>query len=300
MSSIFIWLPLLFLLTKKLLHNKNNNLVNPPPSPPKLPLLGHLHLLGSHPHRSLYNLSQKNGPIMLLKLGSVPTIAISSATAARELFKHHDLASCSRPRLTGTGRFSYNFQDLNLSPHGERWRELRKIFMTELFSTKRVQSFYHIREEEIDKLLKFISNSSSLGTPIDLAKTSYALTANVIFRMAFGKKFSGGELDNENFQHIIRRSMVALGSFFVSDFFPRVGWLVDWISGAYGTLEKSFGEMDAIFQKVVDDRIKFKESYRSSEENIVDVLLRMERDSSEFDTVKFTHECVKALIMVNF
>ncbi|KAA0034254.1 cytochrome P450 71B34-like [Cucumis melo var. makuwa] len=298
MNSVFIWLPLLFLLTKKLLKKKNNNLVNnPPPSPPKLPLLGHLHLLGSHPHRSLYNLSQTHGPIMLLKLGSVPTIAISSASAARELFRQHDLASCSRPRLTGSGRFSYNFQDLNLSPYGERWRELRKIFILELFSTKRVQSFHHIREEEIDKLLNCISNSSSLGTPIDLAQTSYALTANVTFRIAFGKRFSGGELDNENFQHIIRRSMVALGSFFATDYFPCVGWIVDWISGVNGTLEKSFGEMDAIFQKVVDDRIKFKESCRSSEENIVDVLLRMERDSSELHAVKFTHECVKALIM---
>ena len=234
---------------------------------------------------------------MLLKLGCVPTVIISSAAVARGLFKHHDLASCSRPRLTGSGRFSYNFQDLNLSPYGERWRELRKIFILELFSTKRVQSFQHIREEEVGKLLKIISNSASLGTPIDLSQTIYTLTANITFRIAFGKSFSGGELDNENFQHIIRRAMVALGSFSATDFFPGVGWIIDRLSGVHGILEKSFAEVDAIFQQVVDDRIKFLEISRN-EENIVDVLLRMERDSSKFDAVKFTQDRVKALIMV--
>ncbi|CAK9316528.1 unnamed protein product [Citrullus colocynthis] len=285
-------------LVVQLLHNNEKKVVNvPPPTPPKLPFLGHLHLLGSHPHRSLWNLSKEHGPIMLLKLGSVPTVIISSAAVARELFKHHDLASCSRPRLTGSGRFSYNFQDLNLSPYGERWRELRKIFILELFSTKRVQSFQHIREEEVGKLLKIISNSASLGTPIDLSQTIYTLTANITFRIAFGKSFSGGELDNENFQHIIRRAMVALGSFSATDFFPGVGWIIDRLSGVHGILEKSFAEVDAIFQQVVDDRIKFME-ISPNEENIVDVLLRMERDSSEFGTVKFTQDRVKALIMV--
>ncbi|CAK9316529.1 unnamed protein product [Citrullus colocynthis] len=281
-----------------LLHNNKKEVNVSPPTPPKLPFLGHLHLLGSHPHRSLWNLSKKHGPIMLLKLGSVPTVIISSAAVARELFKHHDLASCSRPRLTGSGRFSYNFQDLNLSPYGERWRELRKIFIIELFSTKQVQSFQHIREEEVGLFVNSISQSShSSKDPIDLSVRAYSLTANITTRIAFGKSFRGGELDNQNFQQVIRRAVVAIGSFSTADFFPSFGWIVDRLSGVHGRLEKSFAELDAFFQQVVDDRIKFKPTSRS-EENIVDVLLRMERDSSEFDALILTQDCIKALIMV--
>ncbi|KAA0034257.1 cytochrome P450 71B37-like [Cucumis melo var. makuwa] len=260
MSSIFIWFPLLFLLTsvlllktKKLIHSNSKKLItNPPPRPPKLPLLGHLHLLGSHPHRSLCNLSRTHGPIMLLKLGSIPTVVISSATAARDLFKHHDLASCSRPRLTGSGRFSYNFQDLNLSPYGVRWRELRKIFMLELFSTKRVQSFHHIREEEVSLLINSISQHSLNfpSNPVDLSDKSYSLTAIIITRIGFGKSFRGGELDNQNFQKVMCRTTDALKSFWITDFFPSIGWIVDRISGVQ--LEKSFGEMDAFFSKGVE------------------------------------------------
>ena len=308
MNSIFIWFPLIFLSTsllllktKKLIHSYNKKLIiNPPPSPPKLPLLGHLHLLGSHPHHSLCNLSRTYGPIMLLKLGSIPTVVISSATAARELFKHHDLASCSRPRLMGSGRFSYNFQDLSLSPYGERWRELRKIFILELFSTKRVQSFHRIREKEVSLLINSISQQSLKfsSNPIDLGDKSYSLTANITTRIAFGKSFRGGELDNQNFQKVMRRTIDAIKGFSISDFFPSFGWIVDRISGVHGKLEKSFGEMDAFFQKVVDDRINMDKGTSGNEENIVDVLLRMKRDGFQSDALILTQDCIKALIMV--
>ncbi|XP_023521706.1 cytochrome P450 71B26-like [Cucurbita pepo subsp. pepo] len=300
-NDFFIWVPLLFLCSSLLLLKSirkqtkpNNKLL--PPTPPKLPLLGHLHLIGSLPHRSLSQLSKKYGPVMLLQLGSVPTIVISSAAAARELFKFHDLASCSRPHLTGSGRFSYNFLDLNLSPYGERWRELRKICMLQLFTARRVQSFQEIREEEVGRLVNSISQSSSSSAPIDLSKKSYSLTANVTTRIAFGSIFSGGKLDNENLQHVMRRAVAAIGSFSMTDFIPSFGWIIDRLNGVHGRLEKSFGEMDAFFQNVVDNRINFKESSKN-EENIVDVLLRMERESSESDALKVTQDCVKALIM---
>uniref|UniRef100_A0A0E0MTE3 Cytochrome P450 71A1 n=1 Tax=Oryza rufipogon TaxID=4529 RepID=A0A0E0MTE3_ORYRU len=58
-----------------------------PPSPPwGLPLLGHLHLLGALPHRALRSLAAAHGPVLLLRLGRVPVVVVSSAAAAEELF----------------------------------------------------------------------------------------------------------------------------------------------------------------------------------------------------------------------
>ncbi|KAK9266682.1 hypothetical protein L1049_012396 [Liquidambar formosana] len=53
-----------------------------PPSPPSLPIIGHLHQLGKLPHQNLWKLSQKYGPVMLVHLGSIPTLVISSADMA--------------------------------------------------------------------------------------------------------------------------------------------------------------------------------------------------------------------------
>ncbi|KAM1447134.1 hypothetical protein ACFXTO_006270 [Malus domestica] len=71
-----------------------------PPSPPKLPIIGNLHQVGLHPHRSFQALSQRHGPLMLLHFGSVPVLVVSSAEAAREIMKTHDLTFSNRPKST--------------------------------------------------------------------------------------------------------------------------------------------------------------------------------------------------------
>lgn len=298
--SLSIWVvSLLLLLSFLLLLKTKTRNKKPPPGPPKLPLLGHLHLIGSLPHRSLRELSRNYGPIMLLKLGSVPTIVISSAAAAREVLQVHDLACCSRPCLAASARFSYNFLDIGLSPYSDHWREVRKICVLELFSARRVQSFQLIREEEVSLLLKSISQSSSSAIPVDLSEISYTLTANITTRIAFGKSFRGNELDNGNFHQVIRRAIAALGSFSMTDFFPSVGWVIDRFSGVNGRLEKSFAELDAFLQQVVEDRINFRATSQN-EENIVDVLLKMERGRFELDALQLTRDCIKAIIMVSY
>ncbi|TXG56175.1 hypothetical protein EZV62_017488 [Acer yangbiense] len=78
-------------------------LPNRPPSHPKLPLLGNLHQIGALPHQSYKQLSDKYDPVMHLKFGVVPVIVFSSAEAAREFLKIHDLKySCTVQRLTGS------------------------------------------------------------------------------------------------------------------------------------------------------------------------------------------------------
>ncbi|KAL2482658.1 Cytochrome [Forsythia ovata] len=67
-----------------------------PPSPSRFPVIGNLHQLGLYPHRSLQSLSKRYGPLMLIHLGSTPVLVVSSADAAREVMKDHDLIFSNR------------------------------------------------------------------------------------------------------------------------------------------------------------------------------------------------------------
>ncbi|KAL5219795.1 hypothetical protein ABZP36_024508 [Zizania latifolia] len=87
-----------------------------PPSPRGLPLLGHLHLLGALPHRALRSLAMAHGPVLLLRLGRVPVVLVSSAVAAEEVMRVHDLVFASRPRNAMAERLLYGIRGVASAP----------------------------------------------------------------------------------------------------------------------------------------------------------------------------------------
>ncbi|KAL6209369.1 hypothetical protein ACLB2K_020311 [Fragaria x ananassa] len=98
--------------------NKTTTTNRSPPSPPKLPVIGNLHQLGLHVHRSLQSLAQQHGPLILLHFGSVPVIVVSSAEAAREIMKTHDGIFTHRPKFTFFKKLFYNYKDILSAPYG--------------------------------------------------------------------------------------------------------------------------------------------------------------------------------------
>ncbi|XP_059633657.1 cytochrome P450 71B37-like [Cornus florida] len=293
--SLLLFLPLIVMLLMKMKIVKRQN-KQLPPGPPKLPIIGNLHQIGTLAHRSLWQLSKKYGPVMFLKLGSIPTLVVSSAEAAREVLKIHDLDCCSRPQLAGIRKLSYNYIDIAFAPYGDYWRVMRKVSVLELFSTKRVQSFHFIREEEVSLMVNSIAQLSSSTTAVDLGENMLSLTANITCRVAFGKSFRGSGFDSDRFKEMIYEAMTMLACHFSSDFFPSVGWIIDRLTGLHGRLERIFHELDAFYQEVIDDHLN-PGHVKQDQEDIIDILLRMERDEAELDAFHFTKDHIKAILM---
>ncbi|XP_022966921.1 cytochrome P450 71B19-like [Cucurbita maxima] len=291
------WLPLLLFVSSLFIILKwkaaaNRRKRNFPPSPPKLPIIGNLHQLGKLPHRSLWRLSQLYGPIMSLNLGRIETIIISSTETARALLKTHDLQSCNRPQTHAMKKFTYNFLDLGFSPYNDYLREMRKICMLEFFSMKRVLSYKPIREQEVCLLIESISQSASCGAIVDLSEKSIALTTGVIFRIAFGKPFEG-----DGFHELISEVEALMGSYSASEFFPVpfVGEVFDWFSGREARIEKVFNEINALFQKVIDEHL-CPERPKPEQDDIIDVLLAIGKKQVHPHTVVINHENIKAIL----
>ncbi|XP_062112519.1 cytochrome P450 71B36-like [Humulus lupulus] len=290
-------LPLLIIFIKKTVQKQNKNL---PPSPPKLPFIGNLHQLGSLPHQSLCQLSKKYGSVMLLHLGKVPTVVVSSAEAAKQVMKTHDLSTCSRPQLHGPRQLTYNYQDLAFSPYGEYWREIRKTCVLELFSVKRVLSHRSVREEEVTKLINSVSHnsSSSPGAPVDLTEKLFALTASIIFRTAFGTTFKDANFSDEKLHEIVQEIQTILATFSAAEHFPYVGWIVDKLSGLEQRRERIFHQMDDFYQRVIDDHLSPGRE-KQEHEDIIDVLLKIVmKEQTGFRAASLTINNVKAVLLV--
>jgi hypothetical protein len=123
---------------------------------------------------------------MYLQLGEVPTIAVSSPELAREVMKTHDSIFATRPTILASEIMSYDSSDIVFARYGNYWRQLRKICLLELLSSKRVESFRPIREEEISNLVKWIA--SKAGSSINLTEKLFSTMSVITARAAFGKK----------------------------------------------------------------------------------------------------------------
>ncbi|XP_026420475.1 cytochrome P450 71B36-like [Papaver somniferum] len=170
----------------------------------------------------------------------VPTIVISSAEDAQQILKTHDLEFCTRPQLAGPKRLSYNYKDMAFFPYGEYWREIGKICVLELYSTKRVQSFKAVRAEEVVVLIESKSSDSSNITLVDVLEKLTSFAHKTISRVAFGcaSGQSKNQFDDGTVTAILKEVVVVLSGFSATDFFPNVGWIVDRIIGMHRKTEK--------------------------------------------------------------
>ena len=120
-----------------------------PPGPAQVPILGNLHQLGLLPHRSLRDLARRHGPVMQLQLGTVTTVVVSSAEAAREVMKTHDEDCCTRPVSPGMKRLSYGLNNVGFAPYGAYWHAMRKFFVVELFGVRHVKAAWQARQYQV-------------------------------------------------------------------------------------------------------------------------------------------------------
>lgn len=289
---------------------KGRRLLHLPPGPPTLPILGNLHQLGALPHQSLRELARRHGPVMLLRLGSVPTLVVSSAEAAREVMKTRDADCCSRPDTPGARRLSYGHKDVAFSPYGDYWRDMRKLFVVEFLSARRVRAADYAREAEVDKLIGRLSLSSSAGgRPVRLEDHIFRLMDGVIGTVAFGNIYGTEQFAHKkHFHDVLDEAMSAKAGFSAEDYYPNAaGRLLDRLTGAAARRERVFRDLDAFFDTIIDQHLVNPPASRATTPggaghgpDLIDVFVDlMEMEERQVDgSFRFTRDHIKGLLSV--
>jgi hypothetical protein len=249
-----------------------------PPGPPKLPLIGNLHQLGSMLHHSLTKLSQKYGPLMHIKLGEISIIVISSPEMAQKIMKTHDIKFSNRPHILAADIITYGTKGMTFSPYGSYWRQMRKICTFELLTPKRVESFKSVREQEVSNIVKEIGLNE--GSSINLSKMINLFAYGLTSRIALGGKSE----DQEAFMVAMKDVSRLIGGFSVADLFPSFK-VLHYLTGIRYKAEKMHKEIDRILEKILryhqlDTSLETKTINEKEGEDFVDVLLRLQKQNN--------------------
>ncbi|XVF36358.1 hypothetical protein REPUB_Repub19eG0051800 [Reevesia pubescens] len=302
--SFFI---ILFALVSKSIIQKRKSPRNLLPSPPALPILGHLHLLKEPVHRTLHKLSEKYGPIMDLQFGTRKVLIVSSASAAEECFTKNDIIFANRPQLLGGKHLNYNYATMGFAPYGDYWRNLRRLTTSGLLSTSRLAMFASIRQEEVQLLLKeLFMTSSRKSDKVEVTSKLTELVFNIMLRMIAGKRYYGKDaVDKEatEFRDIMREFAASVGSTNLNDFLPVLQWID--FQGVEKRMKVLMKKMDKFLQSLLEEHKKMREdstngsfsasdaSNKGRKTTLIDVMLSLQQTEPEF----YTDETIKGVIL---
>ncbi|XP_037483091.1 cytochrome P450 81Q32-like [Triticum dicoccoides] len=211
-----------------------------PPSPPSLPVIGHLHLFKKPLHRALANIAAAHGPVLLLRFGSRRVLHVADPAANEECFTAHDVVFANRPRLPSARHLSNGYTTLGSSSYGPNWRNLRRIATVEVLSAGSLLRSAAVRGDEVRLaarrlFLEAAAAGASEPRPAraDVKARAFELALNVVARMIAGKRYYGGEGDvpeseaeeAARFREMVREYFAMHGASNLQDFLPVLGVL---------------------------------------------------------------------------
>ncbi|XP_074308788.1 cytochrome P450 81Q32-like [Silene latifolia] len=266
---------------------------NRPPSPFALPILGHLHLLKDPLHETLSKLCSH--PITLLHFGTKRVLHVTSPAAAEDCLRQNDVVFANRPRLLTGDIFGYGCTTLIWAPHGNLWRNLRRISAVQILGLHPIQSSSEIRSEEARSLARRVILESGREAGIGVAL--FDMTQSVMMRVLVKEGYYGEE--SKRFREVMEDVMRVEGTSTIVDVLPWLRFL-----GVKGRLKDKFRVLAETKERFLNDLLEKNKggmqdigSGNSSNRwsaTLVEALLSLQKSEPEV----YTDDMIKGLIQV--
>ncbi|XP_057955719.1 cytochrome P450 93B2-like isoform X2 [Malania oleifera] len=289
-----------FLLLRATLSSLAHRHLRLPPGPLALPVIGHFHLLGPLLHRSFHHLSSRYGPLIFLRLGSVPAVIAASPELAKELLKTNELTFVSRHQSAAIDYLMYDAA-FAFAPYGPYWKLVKKLSMTKLIGAQPLSRFAHLRAAELRHLIRWVAKKAEAGERVNVTQELLKLTNNVISQMMLSMRCSEAEGKADAARRVAREVTQIFGELNVSDFiWVCRRWDVQGFRKRFTDIRRRY---DALIEEIITEREGVRKKLKrigdgGGEEGVkdfLDILLDIIED--ENSEMKISRVHIKALIL---
>lgn len=252
-------------------------------------MIGHLHLVGFLPHVALRGLDARyeRGGLMLVRLGSVPMLVVSSPRAAEAVMRTHDHRLASPPPSTSARALLNGSLDVASAVYGEHWRQAKKLLTMHLLTVREVQSYRAGREEEVRLAMAKVGGAAVAGRAVDMSELLYAFTTDIMCRAV--QESSSRSVPGPNYSGT---TAGLIGGFNAEDYFP---WLLHQVGiftkAIYDRADKVMRRgWDELLDMVIDDHES--KLVQEQEPDFLEVLLSHQHEYG------LTRDHLKAMLIV--
>ncbi|KAJ1383585.1 Cytochrome P450, partial [Sesbania bispinosa] len=250
-SILFLSVFLLQLIFYKR-NNKPKHQLLHPPSPPAIPIIGHLHLLKPIIHQAFRDLSHQYGPLLSLRIGSAQFIVASTPSLAKEFLKTNELTYSSRKKNLAINMVTYENATFAFAPYDTYWKFIKKLSTIDLLGNRTLGHFLPIRTRAVHEFIQTLAVKSKARESVNLSQELLKLSNNIISQMMLSIKSSGTDSQAEQARALVREVTQIFGEFNVSDF---IGFFKNMdLQGFKKRAMDIHQRYDALLEKVISDR----------------------------------------------
>ncbi|KAM7257823.1 hypothetical protein ACFE04_013564 [Oxalis oulophora] len=274
----YVFVFILFVSTLfRVLQRKNTKL---PPGPFPIPIIGDLFKIGHNPHKSLSKLANTYGPIFSLELGVSKTIVVSSAEIAKQVLQKKDVYFSARSTKDALQAHQHNQVSIVWLPVSNRWRNLRKICNSEIFTSQKLDSLQDLRHKKVEELVAYAQECCRTGVAVDIGQAGFSTSLNLISNTVFSVDLSNPCSEvSEKFKELVWSMMEEAGKSNIADFFPVLRRFDP--QGIRRRMTVLMGKMIDFLDSMIDQRLESRKSLDSRPGNdVLDTLLNISEDKT--------------------
>uniref|UniRef100_A0A8C5UBV6 CP2J2 protein n=1 Tax=Malurus cyaneus samueli TaxID=2593467 RepID=A0A8C5UBV6_9PASS len=288
-DSISLQTFLIFLFVFLLIadYMKNRNPKNFPPTPLRLPFLGHVYLVDfKDPAVTVQRLSKRYGDIFGLHMGGMKFVMVNGMRLVKEVLVEQGDKFMERPYIPLDEEV---FNKIGLiSSSGHLWKAQRRFTLTTL---RNFGLGKRSLEERIQEECRYLADAfrDEQGNPFNPQPKVTNAVSNVICSLIFGNRF---EYHDEDFQRLLKLmyDMTVLHGAITSQLYNHFPSIMKLLPGAHQTIFKNWRLLKKYMQEQIN---KHKEDWNPSElrDYIDSYLLEISKDK---DSATFQEEHLMA------
>ncbi|OMO57843.1 Cytochrome P450 [Corchorus olitorius] len=232
---------------------------------------------------------------MTLRLGSTTTVVLTSPETAKQVLQTQAQSFSDRPIPDAIASLPNVNISLVWGPSDDtRWRKLRGICSTQLFSPQKLNSLQHLRYQKVEQLIEHVRKLCVSGSSVNIGQVFFATTLNLIFSTMFSIDIVDPEFSTaQEFKDLVWKVVETAGKPNLSDYFPVLKRFD--LQGMRKHARVYYDRMHEIFDELIDKRMEARASDSTTKNgDFLDVLL----DQWEENGSVLNRETIKPLIQV--